>query len=34
LKAVQEDDCASATAPNDLKIDVADRDPTGARRYC
>src|SRR5882757_5904549 len=34
VKAVQEDDHASGTAPNDLKIDVADHDPIGAQRYC
>ena len=32
VKAVQKDDRPPATAPNDLKIDVAYRQPIGARR--
>jgi hypothetical protein len=32
VKAVQKDDRLPATAPNDLKIDVAHRQPIGARR--
>jgi hypothetical protein len=33
VKAVQEDDRPAGAAPDDLELDVAEREPIGARRH-